>query len=183
MGDNITQNWPLASTLPQESTTITIANGTAFDFTEFASKCVSGCTPYALQTEAASNKRLVLLIGEFDALNLCGGVADPNFSFDLDELVRAGQSIFNLEVWIGTVPPIYNSSGTQICATETASINQQIEAVALADGAHVVDFASVLTSSADVNLATKYDSPGGDSYLPSAAGYTAMTNLYTLENQ
>jgi hypothetical protein len=184
MGDNITQNWPLASNTPQENTTITIADGIASDFTQYASECVSGCSPSELQQAAPNSKRLVLLIGEFDALNLCGGVADTNFSYDLDTLVRAGQSLFGLEVWVGTVPAIYTpSSGTVTCQTETANINQQIAAVALADGAHVVDFAGVLTSSADANLATKYESPGGYSYLPSATGYTAMTNLYNQENQ
>lgn len=183
MGDNITQNWPLASTSPQNNTTITIANGTAFNFAQFADKCVSGCSPSELQQAAPNNKRLVLLIGEFDALSLCSGNTDPNFSFDLDDLVRAGQTLFGLEVWVGTVPPIYSNNGTQICPAETSTINQQITAVALADGAHVVDFASVLTSSADVNLATKYESSGGDSYLPSATGYTAMTNLYNQENK
>lgn len=183
MGDNITQNWPLASTLPQENTTITIAGGTASNFTRYAEKCVSGCSPSELQQAAPSNKRLVVLIGEFDALNLCGGATDPDFSSNLSDLISGVRSLFGLEVWVGTIPPIYGSSGTQICATEAASINQQIKAVALADGAHVVDFASVLTSSADVNLAAKYDSPSGDSYLPSATGYTAMTNLYNQENQ
>jgi len=183
MGDNITQNWPLASIQPQSNTTITIAQGTAFDFAQYAEKCDSGCTPYALQVEAPSSKRLVLLIGEFDAFNLCGGVADTNFSFDLDDLVRGTQSLFGLEVWVGTVPPIYSpSTGLLICQAETASINQQIKAVALADGVHVVDFASVLTSSSDVNLATKYTSDG-ESYLPSATGYAAMTSLYNQENQ
>jgi len=182
MGDNITQNWPLASTSPQENTTIIISQGTSSSFTQYADKCVSGCTPNALQNEAPTNKRLVLLVGEFDALKLCGGSADPDLPDNLDDLVHAAQSLFGLEVWVGTVPPIYSSTGTPLCQTETSSINQQIKDVALANGAHLVDFASVLVSSADVNLAAKYSS-SGMSYLPSATGYTVVTGLYNQENQ
>jgi hypothetical protein len=184
MGDAITQNWPLASSASQSQTTIIVTTGTALNFAQFADNCVSGCTPNALQTEAPSNKRLVLLIGEFDALNLCGGVADTNFSYNLGEIVKAAQSLFGLDVWIGTVPPIYSpATSALVCQTETATINQQIAAVAAADGAYLIDFASVLTSSAEVNLLGKYESSGGLSYLPSTAGYAAMTSLYSAENQ
>ncbi len=142
-------------------------------------------------------KRLVVLVGEFDALQLCFGnsINNPSasFSFDLDTLVRSAQSLFGLEVWLGTVPPIYNSGGTQICTSETASINQQIAAVGAQDSAKVVDFASTQNASSDINLTLQYaGQSGGQSpiikypntyYLPNSTGYAAMTTLYNQNNQ
>jgi hypothetical protein len=147
MGDVITQNWPQAAS---PATAITITEGAAGDFGKFDSKCVTGCSPSALQIAAPNNKRLVILVGEVDALTLCGGGTDADFSFNLSTLVGAAQSLFGLEVWIGTVPPIYSpNNGALTCQTATATINQQIGAVALASGVRVLDFASVLNSSND----------------------------------
>jgi hypothetical protein len=177
MGDAITMRWPLASSA---AGSIVIAEGKSFAFEVFADKCVAGCSPSELQQVAPGKKRLVLLIGEFDVLNICGGGTETNtFSYNLDNLVRAAQTLYGLEVWIGTVPPVYTSSGTATCVSTTASINQQIAAVGLADGAPVVDFASVLGSPNNFTLTIE---PSGID-LPNASGYAAMTNLYDQKNQ
>jgi len=97
MGDIITQDWPLATGAAYD---ISLSNGTASGFDRYADECVSGCTPAALQTDAPGMKRLVVLVGEFDALQLCFGnsINNPsaNFSFDLEDLVDAAHSLFGL---------------------------------------------------------------------------------------
>lgn len=180
MGDAVTMRWPLASSAADS---IVIAEGKSSDFEVFADKC-SGCNPSELQLIAPGKKRLVLLIGEFDVLNICGGgtengIESNTFSDNLDNLVGAAQNIYGLEVWIGTVPPVYTSSGAVTCVSTTTSINQQIAAVGLADGAPVVDFASVLSSPNNFTLTVE---PSGLD-LPNASGYAAMTNLYDQKNQ
>jgi len=194
LGDVITQYWPLATSAAFD---ISVSNGTAFDFEEFAGKCESGCTPSALQADAPGMKRVVITVGEFDALQLCYGSTIDNpsadFSSDLDALVRSTQSVFGLQVWLGTVPPIYNSSGTQVCAAQTASINQQIAAVGAQEGATVVNLSGAIASSADTNLTLEFAGQGAGQnpiiyyddtyYLPNATGFAAMTALYNQTNQ
>jgi len=195
MGDVVTQYWPSATSAAH---LVLVSNGTAFDFEEtYGSECISGCAPAALQTDAPGMKRLVILVGEFDALQLCFGntINNPsdNFTPDLDGLVRSAQSLYGLEVWLGTVPPIYNSSGTQICVTQTSSINQQIVAIGAQENAKVLDFASVVNSSADINLTLQYAGQGAGQqpivmypntyYLPNSTGFAAMTALYDQKNQ
>ena len=53
MGDVITQDWPLATSAAYD---IPLSNGTASGFDRYASVCVSGCTPAALQMDAPGMK-------------------------------------------------------------------------------------------------------------------------------
>lgn len=179
MGDAITQEWSYAIS---SGNSITVTNGKIHAFYEdFSTECDSGCTPSELQTLAPGKSRIIILVGSYDAQAACAPstTLDSELGAELDDLVRAAAGLYNLQVVLGTIPNLYNSSGAVTCTTQVAAVNQAIEEVATEEGITVLDFNSLLSASADFTLTSD---PYGI-YLPNTAGYTLMQNAYTAVNQ
>jgi hypothetical protein len=180
LGDEITLNW----TYPASGTLYGIARGEFQDFsTNYGIICGTGCSPTGFQfilKNQPSFTRVVILIGTFDALQTtaCGGSGfDPgSVSVDYDDIVQTARTL-GLQVFVGTIPPIYSTFGTAACNAQVAILNGQIEAMAQRTGAYVVDYNSALSSATDF-VATGTNT----GIVPSATGYAIMQSTYASVN-
>jgi hypothetical protein len=180
VGDEIMMGWPTGM---EGQADLGVNQGTITQITQTfgtSSKCESGCVPNGLQAAMeAGAKRVVFLMGTHDVLNstACGGVGwsgtpgadgDP-ISLYIAEITGA-ETLYDVAVEVGTLPPVYGQSG--VCEAALSAFNGELAEMAKANSAVLLDFNSAMQTENDFTA---------NGILPNGAGYQVMTAVYTAQ--